>query len=534
MNPAEAAAKSLDSWRRRVNPWTVAITVTLATFMEVLDTSVANVALPHIAGGLSASYDESTWILTSYLVANAIMMPLSGWLATVVGRKRFYMSCVTLFTVASAMCGVTQSLGMLVLCRIFQGAAGGGLAPSEQAILADTFSPEQYGMAFAFYGMAVVLAPALGPTLGGWITDNYDWRWIFFINLPVGILSFILSYRVIEDPPYLTKQRQTEPGAGLNIDYVGLALIVAGLGALQVVLDKGQREDWFDSILITVLTATVVVAILSFVIWEWNRERPIVEVRMFQAPTFVISNVMLFVLGFVFYGSTVILPQFMQEMLGYSAQQAGMALTPGGFAIIFTLPIVGYLSTRVDGRWLIVVGLVGTALPIYTMTNLSLQVDFRTMVLYRIYQSVGLAFLFIPTNIMAYVGVPPGKNNQVSAMMNLARNLGGSFGIAILQTVLVRQIQTRQDTLSVHTSNYDLTFAQSLHGLAGSLFHSGASQADTAHLGLAQTYRVMQTQASMLAYIYVFWFLAVGIIAVTPLVLLMKKNEPGSSPLGAH
>jgi DHA2 family multidrug resistance protein len=502
--------------------------------MEVLDSSIANVALPHIAGGLSASYDASTWIITSYLVANAIVMPLSGWLAITVGRKRFYMLCVALFTVSSAMCALAQTLGTLVLCRIFQGAAGGGLAPSEQAMLADTFSPEQYGMAFAFYGMAVVLAPAIGPTLGGWITDNYDWRWIFLINMPVGLLSLILTYRVIEDPPYLRKQRQVERRAGLSIDYVGLALIVAGLGALQIVLDKGQRADWFDSAFITAFTAIAVVGILSFVIWEWNRERPIVDVKMFREPTFVISNLMLFLLGVVFYGTTIILPQFMQEMLGYSAQQAGMALSPGGFAIILALAIVGYLSTRVDGRWLTVVGLVGTALAVYSMTNLSLQVDFRSMVLYRAYQGVGLAFLFIPTNTMAYVGVAPGKNNQVSAMVNLARNLGGSVGIAILQTVLVRQTQTLQDTLSTHTSNYDLPFAQSLKGFAGSLFHSGASQADAAHLGLAQTYGVMQTQASMLAYIYVFWFLAVGIILMTPLVLLMKKNEPGSSPLGAH
>jgi MFS transporter, DHA2 family, multidrug resistance protein len=534
MNPAETSINSLDSWRPRSNLWTVAVTVTLATFMELLDTSIANVALPHIAGSLSASYDECTWILTSYLVANAIVMPLSGWLATIIGRKRFYMLCVALFTVSSVMCALAQTLGTLVLCRIFQGAAGGGLAPSEQAILADTFPPEQYGMAFAFYGMAVVLAPAIGPTLGGWITDNYDWRWIFLINVPVGLLSLSLCSRVVEDPPYLRELRQVERRAGLNIDYVGLALIVAGLGALQVVLDKGQREDWFDSTFITALTVVAVAGLLSFVIWEWNRERPIVDVKMFREPTFVISNLMLFVLGVVLYGITTSLPQFMQEMLGYSAQQAGMALSPGGFAIILALAVVGYLSTRVDARWLTAFGLVGTGLAVYSMTNLSLQVDFTRMILYRVYQGVGLAFLFIPTNTMAYVGVAPGKNNQVSAMVNLARNLGGSVGIAILQTVLVRQTQTQQDILSMHTSNYDVPFAQSLQGFAGSLFHSGASQADATHLGLAQTYGVMQTQASMLAYIYVFWFLAVAIIAMTPLILLMKKNEPGSSPLGAH
>jgi MFS transporter, DHA2 family, multidrug resistance protein len=534
MNPANTVTDLPTSWRPRYNPWTVAMTVTLATFMEILDTSIANVSIPHIAGGLSASYDESTWILTSYLVSNAIVLPLSGWLATMMGRKRFYMCCVLLFTASSAMCGFAQSLETLVLFRIFQGAAGGGLGPSEQAILADTFPPEQFGMAFALYGMAVVLAPAIGPTLGGWITDNYDWRWIFFINLPVGILSLILSYRIVEDPPYLMKQMQLERRAGLNIDYIGLALIVAGTGALQVVLDKGQREDWFDSVFITTFMIIAVAGILTFILWEWNRERPIIDIRMFREPTFAIANFMLFMLGFILYGSTTILPQFMQEMLGYSAQQSGMALSPGGFAIMFTLPIVGYLSGRVDGRWLIALGLVATALSLYNMTSLNLQVDFRTMVLYRIYQSVGLAFLFIPINTMAYVGVPAEKNNQVSGMVNLARNIGGSVGISIVQTLLVRGTQARQDALSVHTTNYDLPFTRSVQGLAGLYFHSGPSQADAAHRSLAQMYGVMQKQASMLAYIDVFWFFAVGSIIIMPLILLMKKNEPGAGPMGAH
>jgi len=510
------------------------MTVTLATFMEILDTSIANVALPHVAGGLSASYDESTWILTSYLVSNAIVLPLSGWLSSTIGRKRFYMLCVTLFTASSAMCGLAQTLEALVLFRILQGAAGGGLGPSEQAILADTFPQEQFGMAFALYGMAVVLAPAIGPTLGGWITDNYNWRWIFFINVPVGILSLLLSYRIVEDPPYLKRQVQAQRRMGLNIDYVGLALIVAGIGALQVVLDKGQRQDWFDSPFITVFTVLGAAALITSVIWEWHRERPIVDVRMFREPTFAISNFMLFILGFVLYGSTTILPQFMQVMLGYSAQQSGLALSPGGFAIMFSLPLVGYLSARVDGRWLIAVGLVGTALSVYNMTNLSLQVDFQTMVLYRVYQSVGLAFLFIPINTMAYVGVPPEKNNQVAGMVNLTRNIGGSVGISIVQTLLVRRTQAHQDALAVHTTNYDHSFTESLQGLAGSFLHSGTSHADAAHTSLAQTYGLMQMQASMLAYIDVFWLLAAGSIIILPLIFLMKKNDPGTGAMGAH
>jgi DHA2 family multidrug resistance protein len=415
-----------------------------------------------------------------------------------------------------------------------QGAAGGGLGPSEQAILADTFPKEQFGMAFALYGMAVVLAPAIGPTLGGWITDNYNWRWIFFINVPVGILSLILSYRVVEDPPHLRRQVEAERRAGLNIDYAGLALIVAGTGALQIVLDKGQREDWFDSGFITALSIVAVVGILAFIIWEWNRGRPIVDVKMFQDPTFAVSNLMLFMLGFVLYGSTTILPQFMQVILGYSAQQSGMALSPGGFAIMLTMPIVGYLSARVDGRWLIASGLCLTALSVYNMTNLTLAVDFRTMVWYRIYQSVGLAFLFIPINTMAYVGAPTEKNNQVSGMVNLTRNLGGSVGISIVQTLLVRRTQMHQDALSMHTSGYDRSFGFALHGLAASFFHSGASHIDAAHRSLAQSYGMMQVQASILAYLDVFWILAVGSLGVLPLIFLMKRNEPGSSPMGSH
>ena len=346
MNDAEA-------WRPAVNPWIIALTVTLATFMEVLDTSIANVALPHIAGSLSAGTDESTWVLTSYLVSNAIVLPLSGWLSSIVGRKNFYMGCVALFTVSSFLCGFAPNLAMLIVFRILQGVGGGGLQPSEQAILADTFAPAKRGMAFAVYGIAVVMAPAIGPTLGGWITDNFTWRWIFFINIPVGILSLVLTSRLIQDPPYLKRRKLSET----HIDYIGLGLVALGLGTLQVVLDKGQREDWFESNFIVILTAISVAALIWVAIWEWNHKDPIIDLHLFRNRTFAAANFLMFMLGFALLGSTLLLPLFMQTLLGYTAEQSGLALMPGGFTIMLAMPVVGFLLSRYSPRYLMMFGL---------------------------------------------------------------------------------------------------------------------------------------------------------------------------------
>ena len=306
--------------------------------MEVLDTSVANVALPHIAGSLSAGQDESTWVLTSYLVSNAIILPMSGWFSQLIGRKRFYMSCVALFTISSFLCGLAPNLSMLIIFRVLQGVGGGGLQPSEQAILADTFEPRQRGMAFAVYGMAVVLAPAIGPTLGGWITDNFNWRWIFFINIPVGIISLLLTNMLISDPPYMKQEKRK----GFRVDYIGLGLLALGLGAMQVVLDKGQRDDWFGSNFIIVMTAICVVSLIAVIIWEWHHKDPIIDLHLFKIRSFGIGNMLMFMVGFALLSSTVLLPQFSQELLGYTAQRAGLALMPGGFAIILCMPLVGY------------------------------------------------------------------------------------------------------------------------------------------------------------------------------------------------
>src|SRR5438477_127651 len=334
------------------NPWVIALTVTMATFMEVLDTAIANVSLPHIAGSLSVGQDESTWVLTSYLVSNAIILPVSGWLATRFGRKRFYMSCVALFTISSFLCGIAPNLASLIFFRVLQGLGGGGLAPSEQAILADTFPPAKRGMAFAVYGMAVVLAPAIGPTLGGFITDTYSWRWVFFINVPVGVLSLLLSSRVVQDPPHLAEMRKRVG----PVDYVGLGLIAVGLGSLEVVLDTGQEKDWFASHAIVFYAVVATVALLAFVVWEWRHEHPIVEVRMFRDRNFAVSNLMMLVLGIALYGSTVLLPQYVQVWMGWSAQDAGMALSPGGVTVICLLPLVGRLVSKVDARYLIAFG----------------------------------------------------------------------------------------------------------------------------------------------------------------------------------
>src|ERR1700758_3279911 len=390
MSAASITMNQADAWRPQVNPWIIALAVTLATFMEVLDTSIANVALPHIAGSLSAGQDESTWVLTSYLVSNAIILPLSGWLSSIIGRKRFYMSCVLVFTVSSFLCGFAPNLPALIIFRILQGAGGGGLQPSEQAILADTFPPAKRGMAFAVYGIAVVMAPAIGPTLGGWITDNFSWRWIFFINIPIGILSLLLTTRLIQDPPYLRRRKLGET----HIDFFGLGLVAVGLGTLQVVLDKGQREDWFESRFIVVLTAISAVSLLWVIIWEWRQKDPIIDLHLFRERSFAIANLLMFMLGFALLGSTLLLPLFMQTMLGYTAEQAGLALMPGGLAIMALLPLVGFLLSRYSPRWLLVFGLVVLSASLFHMTTFSLDIDFRTAAAARILQAVGMAFLF--------------------------------------------------------------------------------------------------------------------------------------------
>jgi len=523
MGAAAITMNEAEAWRPAVNPWIIALAVTLATFMEVLDTSIANVALPHIAGSLSAGQDESTWVLTSYLVSNAIVLPLSGWLSSIVGRKRFYMSCVALFTVSSFLCGFAPNLAMLIVFRILQGIGGGGLQPSEQAILADTFPPAKRGMAFAVYGVAVVMAPAIGPTLGGWITDNFSWRWIFFVNIPVGIVSLLLTSRLIQDPPYFRRRKLSET----QIDYMGLGFVALGLGTLQVILDKGQREDWFESQFIVWLTVISAASLIFVVFYEWRHKDPIIDLHLFRERTFAAANFLMFMLGFALLGSTLLLPLFMQTMLGYTAERSGMALSPGGFSIMLMMPLVGFLLSRYSPRWLMIFGLTMLSLSLFHMTTFDLGVDFRTVMLARVFQSVGLAFLFVPINTAAYAFLPREKNNAASGLMNLARNVGGSVGISFVTTMLARRAQVHQARLTENLSAANPQFQKMLHSMPG-MFQGEGSGPGTA---LQRTYAMMQgnviRQSTMLAYIDNFWLLGAVIICLIPCVFLMKKSKPG-------
>jgi DHA2 family multidrug resistance protein len=494
--------------------------------MEVLDSSIANVALPHIAGSLGATYEEATWVLTSYLVSSAIVLPISGWLSTVMGRKRFYMMCVALFTGCSFLCGIATSLPMLIVARVLQGCGGGGLQPSEQAILADTFPDEMRGMAFSVYGMAVVVAPAIGPTLGGWITDNYSWHWIFFINLPIGLLSLFLTHRLVEDPPWLKEEKR----AGIRIDYIGLALIVIGVACFQMVLDKGQEEDWFGSPLITVLFSIGVPTLVAFFLWEWYHENPIVDVRLLKNRNFGTAVFFSFVLGMVLFGSTVLIPEFLQSSLGYTAERAGMALSPGGLMLMIMMPVAGRLTaTKMDPRLLIALGFLGTAIGLHIMTTIYLQIDFRTMVLLRMIQVSALPFIFIPISTLNYVGVPREKNNQVSGLSNFARNMGGSIGTSLLTTFLARQNQIHQRNLTAHTSQSDVNFQQLLNGLKATFIAQGYDGLTSTQKALARAYQMVEAQANALSFVNSFWIMSLIVLCLTPLPFIMRRPRPGQT-----
>ena len=526
-NPATPAPE----WHPRHNPWLIALTVTLATFMEVLDTSIANVALPHIAGGLSATEDEATWVLTSYLVSNAMILPISGWLSVLFGRKRFYMTCVALFTISSFLCGLAPTLPILILLRILQGAGGGGLGPSEQAILADTFPGEKRGPAFALYGMAVVVAPAIGPTLGGWITDNFSWRWIFYINVPVGIISLLLTQRMVEDPDYMKQMRKRK----LPIDWTGLALIIAGIGCLQIVLDKGQEDDWFSSPFITTFLVIAIIAIAIFIFWEWRQPEPVVDLRLFKNRNFAVSASLLFVMGLALFSTTVLIPQFLQTLLGYSAETAGEALSVGGLTMFVLMPVAGRFVTRMDPRYMIAFGFGITAVAVFHMTNISTGVDFHTAMMWRIYQTIGLPFIFIPNSTLAYVGVPQEKNNQVSGMNNLMRNVGGSIGVSLVTTFLARHSQVHMQNLIAHATPYDSSFRDMLNGMTQALIRAGMSAADAEHQAYARVYGLIQRQAATLAYVNVIWILGIALALLVPLPFLMKRPpKGGKTELAVH
>jgi len=514
--------------RPLINPWVIAGTVMLATFMEVLDTSVANVALPHIAGSLSSSVDEATWVLTAYLVANAVVLPLSGWFSTLFGRKRFYMACVLLFTASSAMCGLAPSLPILILCRVLQGLGGGALQPVSQAILRETFPREKQGIAMAVYGMGVVFAPVVGPTLGGWITDNYTWRWIFLINIPVGVCSLLLTSLLIFDPPYLIRKTLRD---GLKIDYIGLGLLATGLGSLEIMLDEGQRNDWFSSHGIVAAALIAAIGLIGVVVWELRQKEPVVDFRLLKDRTFAISTAAMFVLGFVLYGSTMALPLFLQTLLGYTAMQSGLALSPGGLMIMVMMPIVGILLSKIEARWLIIFGLITSSLGLFAMSHWNTQINFGHAVNARVLQSFGLAFLFVPINTVAFSFISRANTGYATGLINLARNIGGSSGIAICTTLIARREQFHQQRFIEHLSLLDPAYQSALAGAKQLFINGGANSTQAAAQAQGMIYNTMQQQAAMLSFNEVFWVLGVAFLAVIPLMFLMKKTGPVKGPV---
>ncbi len=507
-----------EHWTPRFNPWIITFTVTLATFMEALDSSIANVALPHIAGGLGSSEVEATWVLTSYIVANAIVLPISGWISNRIGRKRFYMSCVAAFTFFSFFCGLARTLPMLVMFRVIQGAAGGGLQPSERAILADTFPPERRSLAFSLYGMAVVFAPAIGPTVGGWITDNYTWRWIFFLNIPVGIISLLLTSRIVEDPPYLKRRKK----AG-SVDGIGLGLLALTIGAAQMVFDKGQQDDWFGSHFIIACTVIAIVGLVLILYRESRVEHPIVDLSLYTRRNFVMTQIVMLLIGAALYSTTVLIPQFLQEMLGYTAEQAGWALSVGGVVLILLFPIVGYIGQKLDPRLMITMGFAVLTFGIWRIGNLNLGISFMDAASWRAIMVIGMPMLFVPISVMSYVGIPQEKNNEVSGLTALARNIGGSAGISFVTTLLTRRTDTHQTYLAAHVNSSAHNY-QALHGaMAAYLARAGAGASNAGHAAATEIYAMMQRQARALAYVDTIHILVLLTACLIPIGYLMKK-----------
>jgi DHA2 family multidrug resistance protein len=520
-----------DFTRPAVNPWLIAFTVMLATFMEVLDTSIANVALPHIAGSLSAGVDESTWVLTSYLVSNAIVLPLTGWFSRLFGRKSFYMSCVLIFIISSFLCGVATSLPMLVLFRVLQGAGGGGLQPVSQAILVESFPRAKQGMAMAVYGMGVVVAPIVGPTLGGWITDNYSWRWIFFINIPVGLLSIFLTSTLIHDPPHVSR---LENGKRVRIDFIGLGLLSVGLGFLQVVLDKGQRDDWFSSHFIVWSACACAIGLVGAVLWELRQKDPVVELHLFKDRNYATATFLMFLLGVVLYGSTVLLPVLLQTLAGYTAQLSGLVLSPGAIVTLVSLPLVGWLLARYHARWLVIFGLLVLSFGMFQLAYINLTTGFWTFVYLWMISRGGLGFLFVPINVVAFSFVPKERMNSATGLINLARNIGGSVGISLVTTMQARLAQKHQVDLVSHMSPLNPHYLDALYGLSANLRSHGSSA--TLAMQQAQTllYDELLRQSAMLSFIDVFWVLGAVCLGMIPLMLLIKSPPPSSGPLAIH
>ena len=531
---AEPKLVAQEDWRPRANPWVIAATVAMAAFMEVLDTSIANVALPHIAGSLGASQDESTWVLTAYLVSNAVVLPMGGWAASVLGRKRFFMSCIVIFTIASLLCGIAPSLGLLLLFRVIQGAGGGGLQPMAQAIMADSFEPAKRGLAFALYGIVAVLAPSIGPTLGGWITDNYSWNWIFYINIPVGILALFLTNRLVEDPPWLVADRKNL----FRLDYVGVSLLVISMGSLQIMLDKGEENDWFGSHFIVTCGVTFVASFVTLILWEWFAKNPVMDLKLLKNRSFATCCFLMLLTGGFLNATTVLQPQFMQNSLGYTATLAGLALSGGGLVLLLVVPIAGQLVTHFPARNIIAAGFVGFAFAYFiTARRLNLGLSFGESSWLRILQVYSIPLVFISVTTAAYFGMPREKNNQVAGLINFVRNIGGSILISLTNAAVVERAQFHQDQLLKYITPTNPNFQQQVHSLTG-YFDGRSGPGNAGGFAQGRIYNQLIQQSTVLAYVDVFYILCAAAILMIPLSFLLRKNDPhtGGKPaeIAAH
>ena len=515
------------------NPWAILGVISIATFMTALDSSIANVALNNIAGSVGASYDETTWVLTTFLVAQAAITPISGWIADVFGRKRYYMVSVLVFTLASLMCGVSQDLSTLVFFRIIQGLAGGGLTAIEQSMLVDTFPPAKRSLAFAGYGVVVVAAPTLGPVLGGWITDSLSWHWVFLINIPVGILSLVLVYLLLDEPPALIARRKALTAGGVKFDFPGFALAALFLGALEITLDRGQRLDWFSSPVIQVTSIVAALSLLAFIPWELTRKDPIIKIRMFGERNFAIACILMGVVGVLVFGTAQFIPQLLQQVIGYTATNAGLALTAGGTALVLIMPVAGFLGSKVDARILVGVAFILQALSFFNYEQLDTQLSFGAVAAARAFQAYSLPFLFVPISSIAYVGLRPEQSTQASALVNVAQNLGGSIGISLVQALVEQRQQFHQARYVEALNPLNPAYAQVLSQTSQQLQSAGQPAAAASQQALSQIYSGLTQQASMLSYIDAFHVLALVTLACVLLVFFLKKPPIGAAAQGA-
>jgi len=520
-----------------INPWFIAVTVTLATFMELLDTSIANVSLPYIGGGLGRSYDEVTWILTTYLVANAVILPMSAWLSRVFGRKTYYLGCVVLFTLTSFFCGLAPNLGIMLSSRVLQGIAGGGLAPVSQAILVDTFPAAKRASAFALYTIVIVTAPAIGPVLGGWITDNYNWRWIFFINIPIGIVAFFLANKLVKDPPAFDAERASVRTNGkLHIDGIGIALIALASAALEVALDRGQIDDWFGSSFICWMIVIGVVGWIATVAWEIRLAEPVVDFRLLASRNFAIASVLFFVFGFGLFGSTTLIPQILQSLYGYRATDAGLVLGPGALVITLFAPIAAQLIQRqiVPARVLLMFSIMTVGASMWYYSTFTLATDYSHYAMARAYQGLGYGFFFVPVNVLAYSQLRPDQNNRASSLTNLFRNWGGSFGIAFITTAAERRRQFHQTNLGSAIGATSQQLGDRITALTNYLVTKGFSGPDAATAAKGYLYQQLQHQVNLLSFMDCFRVIAWLTLAAVPLLLFVRRFKPAGKAPAAH